>query len=90
MNLIAPLSHPVAFGPDAEGNLITAEAVAIKWVTLNFTSNEANFECTLPNRPDVAFARTVTMNVQDLSESALKEALATSVQDTVPAFEPQP
>lgn len=90
MTLLTPLANPVAFGPDAEGTPITAEAVSIKWVTLDFTSGEANFECTLPNRPDVAFARTVPFDDTDVSTASLTATLALEIESTIPPVPPEP
>lgn len=79
MTLTIPLSEPITFGTDAIGQEITAEEVAIKWMSLDFTTNKVNFECTLPNRPDVCFSKTVDFDPSISTFDELTAKLADKV-----------
>lgn len=83
MTLITPLSSPINFGVDALGSEIIADAVVVKWMTLDFSTNQANCECTLPNRPDVCFARTATFDPANITTDNLACAVATAVEASV-------
>lgn len=77
--MIAQLQEAVSFGADATGVEITTDAIAIKWVTLDFCNQQANYECTLPNRVDVCFSRCLPFDPTTVNAETLVQSLATAM-----------